>query len=127
MREFADRGEVLLVGRGGTWLLRDCPRAFHVRLVASMDIRLRRVMEYRWVREEVAKRLIAHSDAQRRSFCEGYFGVDWSSPLEYHITVNSGRLVLGRLTWWRRPPRTTGIALERSPRAKSDGQPEIVN
>lgn len=90
--ELADRGEVLLVGRGGTWLLRDCPRAFHVRLVARMGVRLRRVMEYRWVREEVAKKLIAQSDAQRRSFCENYFGANWSSPLEYHVTVNSGRL-----------------------------------
>ena len=92
MREFADRGEVLLAGRGGAWLLRDCPRTFHVRLVARMNVRLRRVMEYRWVREDAAKKLIAHSDAQRRSFCESYFGADWASPLEYHITVNSGRL-----------------------------------
>jgi len=30
--------------------------------------------------------------AQRRSFYESYFGVDWADPLEYHITANSGRL-----------------------------------
>ena len=57
-----------------------------------MPVRLRRVMEYRWVRESVAKKLVAESDAQRRSFYEGYFGVDWASPLEYQIMVNSGRL-----------------------------------
>jgi len=92
MRQLAQRGEVILVGRGGNCLLRDDPRAFHVRLVAPMLVRLRRVMEYRWVREGVAKKLIAESDAQRRSFYENYFGVDWASPLEYHITANSGRL-----------------------------------
>jgi len=92
MRELAQRGEVILVGRGGNCLLRDDPRAFHVRLVAPMPIRLRRVMEYRWVRESVARKLVAESDAQRRSFYEGYFSVDWASPLEYHVTVNSGRL-----------------------------------
>ncbi len=91
-RELAERGEVLLVGRGGCWFLRDHPTAFHVRLTATMATRLRRVMEYRWVREDVAKKLIAESDAQRRGFCENYFGVDWSDPLEYHLTVNSGRL-----------------------------------
>ena len=69
-RELAERGEVLLVGRGGCWFLRDHPTAFHVRLTATLATRLRRVMEYRWVREDVAQKLIAQSDAQRRSFCE---------------------------------------------------------
>jgi cytidylate kinase len=92
MRELAQRGEVIVVGRGGNCLLRDDPRAFHVRLVAPTPVRLRRVMEFRWVREGVAKKLVAESDTQRRSFYDNYFGVDWASPLEYHITVNSGRL-----------------------------------
>ena len=62
----AERGDVILVGRAGNCFLRDDPRAFHVRLVAPLPVRLRRVMEYRWVRESVAKKLIAESDAQRR-------------------------------------------------------------
>ena len=90
--ELAERGEVLLVGRGGCWFLRDHPAALHVHLVAAMATRVRRVMEYRWVREDVAKKLIGQSDAQRRSFCQNYFGADWSDPLEYHLTGNSGRL-----------------------------------
>jgi len=92
MNQLAERGDVILVGRAGNCFLRDDPRAFHVRLVAPMAVRLRRVMEYRWVREGVARKLIAESDAQRRSFYESYFGVDWANPLEYHLTVNSGRL-----------------------------------
>jgi cytidylate kinase len=93
-RELAERGDVILVGRGGNCFLRDDPRAFHARLVAPMSVRYRRVMEYRWVREAVAKKLVAESDSQRRRFHESYFGIDWSNPLEYHITVNSGRLAL---------------------------------
>ena len=92
LRELAGRGDVILVGRGGSRILRDAPRAYHVRLVAPMPIRVRRVMEYRWVQENIAKKLIADSDSRRSSFCESYFGADWSSPLEYDLTVNSGRL-----------------------------------
>ncbi len=92
MKQLAESGDVILVGRAGNCILREERRAFHVRLIAPMPVRLRRVMEYRWVRERVAKRLVAESDAQRRSFYESYFGVDWASPLEYHVTVNSGRL-----------------------------------
>ena len=92
MTELAVRGDVLLVGRGGSCFLRDHPRAFHVRLVAPMPIRLRRVMEYRWLAEAPARKLIAESDDRRRRFYQDYFEVDWSDPLEYDMTVNSGRL-----------------------------------
>ncbi len=92
MSELAARGNVLLVGRGGSRFLRDHSGAFHVRLVALQENRVRRVMEHRWLRQEPARQLIARSDAQRRSFYENYFGADWSDPLEYHVTVNTGRL-----------------------------------
>src|SRR5207249_4915486 len=36
MTDLAAHGDVLLVGRGGSRFLREQPRAFHVRLVASM-------------------------------------------------------------------------------------------
>jgi cytidylate kinase len=92
MKELAERGNVLLVGRGGNRFLRDRPSAFHVRLVADKETRVRRVMEHRWLRQEPAHQLVEQSDEQRRRFHESYFGADWSDPLEYHLTVNSGRL-----------------------------------
>jgi cytidylate kinase len=92
MNELAARGDVLIVGRGGSRFLRDHPRALHVRLVAPMPVRVRRVMEHRWLRQEPARKLIAESDAQRRRFYQDYFGADWPDPLEYHLTVNTGRL-----------------------------------
>jgi cytidylate kinase len=92
MNDLAGRGNILLVGRGGSRFLREDPCAFHVRLVATTDIRVRRVMEYRWIRQDPARHLIAQTDAKRRSFYARYFGADWADPLEYHVTVNSGRL-----------------------------------
>jgi cytidylate kinase len=92
MKELAARGNVLLVGRGGNRFLGDYAPAFHVRLVAPMETRLHRVMEHRWLREKQARQLIAQSDSERRSFYENYFGADWTDPLEYHLTVNTGRL-----------------------------------
>lgn len=92
MTELAQRGNVLLVGRGGSRVLAENLHAFHVRLVARMDVRVQRVMEHRWVNEAPARKLIAESDDQRRRFYHDFFGADWSDPLEYHLTVNTGRL-----------------------------------
>src|SRR5207253_1900083 len=57
MNELAARGDLLLVGRGGSRFLRDHSRGFHVRLVAPMAVRLGRVMEHRWLRQGPAQKL----------------------------------------------------------------------
>jgi cytidylate kinase len=92
MAELATQGDVLLVGRGANRFLGDWMRAFHVRLVAPMALRAPRVMEHRWLRQEPAQRLIAESDSRRSRFYQECFAANWSDPLEYHLTVNSGRL-----------------------------------
>ncbi len=92
MSELAARGDVLLVGRGGNRFLRDKSGAFHVRLVAPMPIRLRQVIAHHWLRKAPAQQLIIDSDDHRRRFYRDHFGADWADPLEYHLTVNSGRL-----------------------------------
>jgi cytidylate kinase len=86
MDELATGGDVLIVGRGGGCFLRDHPRGFHVRLVASMSVRIRRVMEYRWVAEGPARKLIAESDERRRRFHRDFFDFDWGDPLGYFQT-----------------------------------------
>lgn len=92
MQELAAQGDVLVVGRGGNCFLRDHPWAFHVKLVAPLAFRKRRISDHRWLKEETIRKMIADSDNQRRGFYETYFRVDWTSPLEYDITVNCGRL-----------------------------------
>jgi cytidylate kinase len=90
--DLAARGNVLLVGRGGNFFLRDHPGAFHVRLAAPPLARVRRMMEHHWMREAPARAVLVASDNQRRRFCEGYFDGDWADPLQYHQTVNAARL-----------------------------------
>ena len=45
---------------------------------------------------KIAKKKLAGEglfrELKRRRFYENYFGADWADPLEYHLTVNSGRL-----------------------------------
>ena len=68
-------------------------------------------MEYRWVQESVAKKLIADSDSRRQQFLRELFRRRLVQPLEYDLTVNSGRLGPTAIeTWWRWPPSVTGAA-----------------
>lgn len=92
MHGLVGRSDVLLVGRGGSQFLREHLLALHVRLVASAEERLRHVQQERGVSEEEARKRIAGSDAARRNVYKAFFGTDWADPLQYHLTVNVGRL-----------------------------------
>ncbi len=43
--EFAQSDEVVLMGRGGQWLLRRIPHALHVRVTAPFDVRVARLAQ----------------------------------------------------------------------------------
>ncbi len=118
MKELADQGEALLVGRGGSCFLRDHPWAFHVKLVAPITARKRKVSEHRFLREDHLRKVIMESDNQHRDFYQTYFKTDWSSPLEFDISVNCGRLgpaavdltAIAAQCHWQRLQRAAGGA-----------------
>ena len=91
MQDLAGEGDVVIVGRGGNLLLRDNPSTLHVRFIADMPYRIRRVMEIRWLAEEPARELIAKSDRDKASFYRHVFGVDWSDPMLYDLVIRTDR------------------------------------
>ena len=91
VEEYAAKGNVVIVGRGGNFLLKDAD-ALHVRLVADMSFRIQRVMEVRWVNEGPAHEIIQQNDHDRAAFHRHYFKADWHDPLNYHLILNTSRL-----------------------------------
>jgi cytidylate kinase len=91
MGEYADKGNVVLVGRGGNFILNERD-ALHIRLIADLDFRIRRVMEIRWVNEGPARDIIRQSDHDRAAFFRHYFKVDWADPVQYHAVLNTSQL-----------------------------------
>jgi len=89
----AQRGNVLIRGWGAATLLRDMPQVISVRLCASMEFRVRVVMERlgttdaEAVRQELERFDGAHARAMRASF-----NVEQEDPRLYHIVLNTDRL-----------------------------------
>jgi cytidylate kinase len=105
------RGRALLVGRGANHLLHRRRSAFHLRLTASPDERMLRLMAERGLDEQAAACLRDRSDRARAAWHRAYFGADYADPLHYHLTAHPGRLdaesVVGLVSFlairhWRR-------------------------
>jgi cytidylate kinase len=86
------RGNVVIVGRGGQIILRDKKDVFHVRIIASMESRLELLMKQTGLDETPAMKLIRKNDKRQANYIKYCYQEDWDNPSLYHLIVNAGEL-----------------------------------
>lgn len=92
MESIAQRGNVVIIGRGSQMVLRETPDATHVQLVASPDVALSRVQQWEGVDEVMAARSIEEFNKGRAAFHQKFWNVDVWSPLLYDVVINTTHL-----------------------------------
>lgn len=85
----AQHGNAVIVGRGANFLL---PWAFHVRLVAPLDVRAKNLADREGISQREAERLCIQSDRERADFTRAFFGREIGDPLAYDMLLNMGRI-----------------------------------
>lgn len=81
--ERAKQGGVVLMGRGGNFLLKDVPHAFRVRITAPLESRISRIMSRESMDRGMAQWLCEKTDAERACFLQTVYGKRWDDPAEY--------------------------------------------
>ncbi len=92
VKKLAQNQPLVIQGRGSQFILKDYPGAFHVLVVAPMEIRVKRVRESLKLGQEAAKREIARFDNSRREFIRRYFHVEREEPEQYNLVINTEHL-----------------------------------
>jgi len=90
--DYARKGKVIVVGRGGQVLLKDLPGVLHVRIIAPFEVRLRRFIEQEGGEEKQAARVLRRSDRDSAGFIRSFFDVDWDDPTLYDLVMNTQKL-----------------------------------
>jgi cytidylate kinase len=90
--DFARKGNVILYGRGGQDLLKECRNVLRLRFIADFEERAERFAEREWIDPDMARSMIRRSDHQRGGFIHFYFDRDWHDPLGYDLVFNTSRL-----------------------------------
>lgn len=88
MKEVADRGNCVIVGRGAPYFLRERGDAFHVFLYAPRSEKLRRIQAMGRSLHD-AEDLVDTVDRERILFVKHYFGADWPTRSLYHVMINT--------------------------------------
>jgi cytidylate kinase len=95
--DYAAGDRMVIIGRGGAFLLQGTPFCLRVRLVAPLEDRLERIMVRESLSRTAAERLIAQVDGDRACFIKSNYGVDWDEDRLYDMTLNTGSLTYDRV------------------------------
>jgi cytidylate kinase len=93
IREVADSGNAVIVGRGAGFVLADRPGVFRVFLRAPEAVRLKTLMARLGLPEAETRRKMHETDSNRAAYIKQLYGRDWCDPDEYDLVVNTGRVV----------------------------------
>ena len=85
----AHLGNTIIVGRGGCLVTRKLQGGFHVRLVGSLDKRVRRVIEFSKINKKEAEKLVAKEEKDRKKYFNEYFNKNIEDPSLYDLTLNT--------------------------------------
>lgn len=89
LNDLAQRGEVVIIGRGSQMILRDRPGTLHVQLVADDELRLSRVMDWESVDRDEAERRAREFNRHRAAFHKKFWKVDVWDPRLYDLVINT--------------------------------------
>ena len=93
IEEAARAGNVVIVGRGGAYILRDFPGALHVFLRADTAARVKTVMErYKIASEDEARRRIKLTDENWTAYIRQVYGHDRNLAGHYDLVLDTARL-----------------------------------
>jgi cytidylate kinase len=92
IREAAKGGNVVIIGRGGAYILASWPGALHVFLRASEPTRIKTVMDRYNIPEEEARRRMKRSDENWTAYIKQVYGHDRNLSSHYDLVLDTGRL-----------------------------------
>jgi cytidylate kinase len=96
IREQASREGGVFLGRAAALVLRDAPRALHVRLYGPAERRVERAMEFEGISREEAERRLQDNDHAREAYVHHFYGADPNDLRHYHLAIDTTEIELDR-------------------------------
>lgn len=89
IRALAQKGRVIIVGRGGVYITRNMPGGIHLRLVAPLEYRVRYMADQLQLSYEAALAHVQQVDRQREAFYRRYWPKEIRAPEAFTLTINT--------------------------------------
>lgn len=97
LRQIADRGGAVILGRAAAVVLADHPRAYHVRLTGPLDARVRQAARWLNISPEESRRRQVLVDRARQSYVRALYHREPNDPKLYHLLIDTTRLSVAQV------------------------------
>ena len=92
--QIAVEDNVVILGRGGQYILRDFEKAFHVLLIADRHHRITFMETHYNFTQPQAERVVDRQEKRRMNLYKKFGKEDFDQPNLYHLVLNMSRLSL---------------------------------
>jgi cytidylate kinase len=92
MLQHATRNNVILMGRGGNWMLSDVPYALRVRIMAPMEKRVENIVKRDAIDIVSARKMLVEADEERSAYLKAIYHKDWTKAKFYDVVFDTGDL-----------------------------------
>lgn len=92
--ELAAADNVVLLGRGGQYFLKDDPNVWHFLLVAEMADRIKFMQQFYNLSDAAARQEVLNGEKRRANLYRRIGKQDYDNPGMYHMVLNMGRISL---------------------------------
>jgi cytidylate kinase len=89
LRNYVAEQPAIIFGLGAQVIFSRHPAAIHVKIMASPDVRTKRIMQRYNMEETDAARFLELTDRKHKRYIATIYNKDWSDPALYHLTLNT--------------------------------------
>ncbi len=115
--EHALKDNVVIMGRGGNFLLKGIPHALRIRIITPLEDRIEKVMERVHTNREHARWLIDKADSEMAGAVYLIYGRRWDDVSEYDMVFDTSLLTTGEII-----AQVKSALLERDARRTEQGR-----
>ncbi|MFZ2041199.1 MAG: cytidylate kinase-like family protein [Desulfobacterales bacterium] len=90
--QIAQRDNLVIIGRGAQFILKDYPNTHHVLLIADLAHRINFMMRRYQLSEDAARKAVTKEDVRRRKLLRLFKAVDYDRPEHYDLVLNMGKI-----------------------------------
>ncbi len=94
IKEIAQEGNAVIIGRASQYILRDFTNAFHVLIRAELRDRVAFLQKHYDLTPDEARRAVDQEDRRRTNLYRRFRKSDYDSPVLYHLVLNTSRIDL---------------------------------
>ena len=90
IKDLAEKGNCVIVGRGGDYILRDRDDCLNVFICADMEFRKNWVLTHYGETDKKIENRLKDKDARRKVFYRSFTMREWGMCSNYHLSLDSG-------------------------------------